>query len=59
MNVQGIFCPSLGAIFRPPFPMENSHLFPISVFAQLKKVKKDFFFFLNLFLETTTTYEKQ
>ena len=39
--LQGIFCPSVGAEFRPPIPIENSHIFPntMSVFP-IKKIKR-------------------
>ena len=62
-NIQGIFCPSLGAEFRWG-PMETSHFLSQHYvrFSQIKKSKKKknfFFFFFFFFLETTSTYEKQ
>ena len=54
---QGIFCPSLGAKFRPHSQSKIATYFPnITIMKSKKKIKK--FTFL-LFLETTTTYEKQ
>ena len=53
-KVQGIFCPSLGAKFLHNPLLKIATLIS---FSQLRKVKKNIFFLL--FLESTTTYEKQ
>ena len=53
----GDFLPFSRGRISAPFPIENSHLFPIPcLFFSVKKGKNIFFL---LFLETTTTYEKQ
>ena len=53
---QGIFCPALGAKFRPHSQLKIANFFPIPCL--FYPIKKSIFFYF-FFLETTTTYEKQ
>ena len=55
---QDIFCPSLGAEFRPYSPSKKATFFPIPcLFFPIKKSKKKFFFFF--FFKTTTLMRKE
>ena len=58
---QGIFCPPLGAEFRP-HSQSKLATFPqyhVCLFFPIKKNKKKNFFYFLLFFKTTTTYKKQ
>ena len=58
--LKGIFCPSLGAEFRPHSQSKIATFFP-NIMSDFPNTEFFFFFFFFFFtfLETTSSYEKQ